>query len=273
MKIGFIGAGHVGFSLSKWINMKHNCVLGIYSRNIDDSIECAKFSISEYYKSLKDMVLNCDTLFLTVNDDSIKNVVDELISLNVKNKILIHTSGSLSSSVFKELNNDNDCYSIHPIYAFNNKYESYKGLDDIYFTLEGSSNHLDEIKNIFNNKIVVIDKDKKKKYHLACSMISNMVCGIVDIAEDMYKDIGIDDSNIYMPLFMNNINNILNVGPLNSLTGPIIRNDIETVKGHIDNLKNNELLVYKYLGLHLIEMSEKRNNNDYSKMKKLLEEI
>lgn len=273
MKIGFIGAGHVGFSLSKWINQKHGCVKGIYSKEIEDSKECADFSISEYYKNLEDMVLNCDTLFLTVNDDSIKDIVEELISLNVKNKILIHTSGSLSSSIFKELNVNNDCYSIHPIYAFNNKYESYKNLDDIYFTLEGSNNHLDELKELFNNKIIIIDGNKKKKYHLACSMISNMVCGIVDMAEGIFKDIGIDDNKIYMPLFMNNINNIENVGPLMALTGPIIRNDIETVKGHIDNLESNDLLVYKYLGLHLIKMSEERNNNDYSKMEKLLEEI
>ena len=272
MKIGFIGAGHVGFSLSKWINQKHGCVKGIYSRKIEDSKECANFSISEYYKDLKELVLNCDTLFLTVNDDSIKDIVDELISLNVKNKILIHTSGSLSSSVFKELKLNNDCYSIHPIYAFNSKYESYKKLDDIYFTLEGSNNHLDELKELFNNKIVVIDEDKKKKYHLACSMISNMVCGIVDIAEDIFKSVGIEDSNIYMPLFMNNINNIIKYGPVNSLTGPIIRNDIETVKGHIDNLDSNDLKIYKYLGLHLIKMSEERTNKDYKELKELLEE-
>ena len=273
MKIGFIGAGHVGFSLSKWINQRCNLVKGIYSRNIDDSIECAKFSISEYYKSLKDMVLNCDTLFLTVNDDSIKDIVEELISLNIKNKILIHTSGSLSSSVFKELNNYNDCYSIHPIYAFSDKYESYKGLNDIYFTLEGSNNHLDELNELFNNRIIRIDSDKKKKYHLACSMISNMVCGIVDISESLFKEIGLDNKDIYMPLFKNISNNILNYGALKSLTGPIIRNDIETVNGHIDNLSNDELMVYKYLGLHLISMSEKRNATDYSKLKELLEEI
>ena len=45
MKIGFIGAGHVGFLLSKWINLKHNNIKGICSLNNEDSKECAKFSI------------------------------------------------------------------------------------------------------------------------------------------------------------------------------------------------------------------------------------
>lgn len=273
MKIGFIGAGHVGFSLSKWINQRCKCVCGIYSSNIEDSFECAKFSISEYYKNLDELVLNCDTLFLTVNDDSIKDIVEELLKLNVKNKILIHTSGSLSSSVFKDLKINNDCFSIHPIYAFSDKYESYKHLDDAYFTLEGSNKHIEELKLLFNNKLIVIDSEKKKKYHLACSLISNMVCGIVDISEEIFKEIGIENREIYMPLFLNISNNINNMGALNSLTGPIIRNDIETVKGHINNLDNDELYIYKYLGLHLISMSKKRTNNDYSQMKVLLEEI
>lgn len=273
MKIGFIGAGHVGFSLSKWINLKHNNVKGIYSLNIEDSKECARFSISEYYSNLSKLVNDCDTLFLTINDDSIQLVVDELIKLNVKNKTLIHTSGSLSSKIFNELNNYNKCYSIHPIYAFSSKLESYKYLDDIYFTLEGNNSDIDELNELFNNKIVVIDKDKKEKYHLACSMISNMVCGITDIAETLFKDIGINDRNIYLPLFNNISKNIISFNSLNSLTGPIIRNDIGTVNKHINNLSGNELMIYKYLGLHLISMSEKRTNLDYKKLKELLEGI
>ena len=274
MKIGFIGAGKVGYSLSKWINAKHNNVLGIYSKDINDAIDCSRFSISEYYSSMNELICDCDTLFLTVNDDSIKDIVEELIKLNVKNKILIHTSGSLSTDVFDKLNNGNYCYSIHPIYAFNDKYNSYKGLDDVYFTLEGNTKYIDELKNIFNNKIKIITKENKEQYHLACSLISNMVCGIVNIAEEIFDDIGIDDKNIFMPLFMNNANNINNLGSLKSLTGPILRGDINTIKKHINNLDGNELLIYKYLGLHLISMSKKINTNiDYKKLEDLLEEI
>ena len=273
MKIGFIGAGHVGFSLSKWINLKHHNVLGIYSLNKEDSLECAKFSISEYYSKLDDLIYDCDTLFLTVNDDSIKDIVKELIRLNVKNKILIHTSGSLSSSIFMELNNYNYCYSIHPLYAFSDKYMAYEKLDDIYFTIEGNIENIDILNNIFNNKLITINKLNKEKYHLACSMISNMVCGITDIAENIFKEIGIDNKEIYIPLFENISKNIISNNSLNSLTGPIIRNDLETVKKHINNLDDNILMIYKYLGLHLIDMSQKRTNLNYKELKELLEGI
>jgi len=274
MKIGFIGAGKVGYSLAKWFNLKYpNIVKGIYSKSLEDSIDLSKFSISEYYKNINDLIYDCDTLFLTVNDDSISLIVDELIKLNVKNKILIHTSGSYSSLIFKELNNSNCCLSIHPLYAFNDKYESYKNLDDIYFTIEGNLKYINDLKELFNNKIIEIKSKDKEKYHLASSIISNMVCGLVDVAKSLYEEVGIDDMKYYLPLLNNNINNINQYGVYKSLTGPIIRNDYNTIKKHISNLKENDLMIYKYLGLHLVKMSEEITNNDYSKIKELLEEI
>ncbi|MCR5350693.1 MAG: DUF2520 domain-containing protein [Acholeplasmatales bacterium] len=274
MKIGFIGAGKVGYSLSKWFNTRYNNVCGIYSKNWEDAKDCCEFVISEYYKNMNELICDCDTLFLTVNDDSLSEVVDELIKLKLKNKKLIHTSGSLTTDIFKELNNDNYCYSIHPIYAFNDKYNSYKGLNDIYFTLEGCDKYLDELNELFNSRIKIIKKENKEKYHLACSMISNMVCGIVNISENIFKEIGLDDKDIYMPLFMNNANNINNYGSLKALTGPILRNDINTVKKHINNLDKNELMIYKYLGLYLVGMAKDINkDNDYEKLESLLEEI
>ena len=109
MKIGFIGAGNVGFSLAKYLNDKYKSVVGIYSKDLEDSKSLALFSVSEYYKNLIDLINDCDTLFLTVNDDALDIVVDELYKLNTKNKILIHTSGSISSDVFKNLKDDNYC--------------------------------------------------------------------------------------------------------------------------------------------------------------------
>ena len=271
MKIGFIGAGKVGFSLAKWLNINYHNVYSIYSLNIEDAKKLSEFSISEYCKSIDEIICNCDTLFLTVNDDSISDVVKELIKLNIKNKILIHTSGVLSSDIFNELNNDNYCYSIHPICAFNDKYESYKNLDNIYFTIEGNPKYIDELSKLFKN-VKVIDKKYKEKYHLASSIISNLVCSVINVGERLFNEIGIDDKEIYNPLIINNINNIMDKGTRDALTGPIIRNDYNTVKKHISNLEGNDLLIYKYLGLNIINMISD-NNIDYSKIKKLLEDI
>lgn len=270
MRIGFIGAGHVGYTLARYLNDKNHNVCGIYSKNLDDSIDCAKFSISEYYRSLKDLIDRCDTLFLTVNDDSIIDVVNELKSLNVKDKILIHTSGSLSSDIFSDLRNNNYCYSLHPIYAFNDKYKSYLDFNNAYLTLEGDEAKVKDISLLFDDKVIVIDGKNKSRYHAGCVMLSNLVCALAYTSEGLFKDIGINDLKIFMPLMINNINNISNAGSLGALTGPIKRNDISTIKKHLSSLTKEEKDIYIPLSIKLCEMSKIITKNDYSIMEELL---
>ncbi|MCR5113395.1 MAG: DUF2520 domain-containing protein [Acholeplasmatales bacterium] len=275
MKIGFIGAGNVGFSLGKYLVSNNIDIKGYYSINREDALKASQFTDTECYSTIEDIVYVCDTLFLTVNDDALNQVIDELIKLKLNNKILIHTSGAKSSSIFRELNDNNYCYSLHPIYAFNDKYESYKGLNLASFTLEGNDIHIDDIRKLFlrlGNKVAVIDKNNKAKYHASCVMISNLVTGLIDMAFENINDIGIDDPSIFYPLILNNINNIINCGTVKALTGPVVRNDIGTVEGHLNVLSDNDKKIYALLSERLIDISKKKNNNDYQKLESLLEE-
>lgn len=68
-----------------------------------------------------------------------------------------------------------------------------------------------------------------------------MVCGIIDVTKGLFNEINLDNKDIYMSLFNNISLNIKNIWPKEALTGPIIKNDIETVKRHINNLNGNEL--------------------------------
>ena len=86
-------------------------------------------------------------------------------------------------------------------------------------------------------------------------------------SQKMFKSIGFDSIKPFIPLINYNIKNINDYGPIKALTGPISRNDVKTVKKHIETLDRSDL--YKMLSNILIEMSI--NNHDYSEMKKILE--
>ena len=268
MKIGFIGAGRVGFSLGKYLKENNANLVGYYSANQIDSIAAKEFTDTECYMSIKDLIDDCDTLFLTVNDDNISLVVDELIKLNIKNKTLIHTSGAKSSLIFGELNDNNNCFSLHPIYAFNDKYNSYLGLKDISFTIEGNNDYKD-IKNLFkNNKIIEIKKENKIKYHIACVFLSNFMNAISYIGLDILKNIGISDIEIFKPLILDNIKKIIELEPDKALTGPIKRCDYNTIYDHLNNIDDNYKNIYIELSKILINISN--NNLDYKYIINLL---
>lgn len=254
MKIGFIGAGAVGKTLAKYLNLRFGNVIGFYSRNVSDSIEASRFVLCEYYENLSDLLNLCDTLFLTVNDDSINTVVNDLYEQSIKNKIIIHTSGCLSSDVLNILDG-NFLFSLHPIYAFNDLDNDFKKIDDIYFTIEGTNEYKENVKNMFKN-VFDIKKEDKERYHAYLSMASNLMCSLIDVCETGLNNLGIDTKAL-MPLFINNANKICQSGSAGALTGPIKRGDTKTVLKHLEALDEKEREIYIPLAKHLLNMTNK----------------
>ena len=62
-------------------------------------------------------------------------------------------------------------YSIHPLFAVSNRYESYKELSDSYFTIEGNIEKINKMKELFEsfgNTVCIISKDDKIKCQQSC---------------------------------------------------------------------------------------------------------
>lgn len=60
------------------------------------------------------------------------------------------------------------------------------------------------------------------------------------------------------PIIKGNVNHIINDGVTKALTGPIERNDITTVKKHLEILDDNDKDIYKKLSLEVVNVAEKK---------------
>ena len=56
MKIGFIGAGRVGFTLGKYMKLHGVDVVGYYNRNVEHAREAADFTDTLCYETIDDLV-------------------------------------------------------------------------------------------------------------------------------------------------------------------------------------------------------------------------
>lgn len=278
--IGFIGAGKVGFSLGKYFSKAGLEICGYYSKNPSSSIEAAKFTASVNFIDLKELVTNCNLLFITTPDDKIKEVWLTLQKLDLKDKIICHTSGSFSSNIFSDINTSGAFgYSIHPMFPFSDKLNSYKNLNKAYFSIEGDPYYLQELKTFLEtlgNTVILLKASEKALYHLANVTVSNLVLSLLDIGTGYLEKCNVSKEqalNALFPLIEANINNIKTKGFKAALTGPIERGDIETIKKHLKVLPNNDYILYKRLSLNLIKLAEQKNRNrNYENMKKKLYE-
>ncbi|MCI8956202.1 MAG: DUF2520 domain-containing protein [Eubacterium sp.] len=278
MKIGFIGAGKVGFSLGKYLADNNQTVVGYYSEFKEDAIEAAEFTGSTNYSQLKLLVEDSDVLFLTVTDVMIEKVWNQIKETNLSGKIICHTSGALSSEVFSDISRRGGFgFSIHPLFAVSDKYHSYKELSGSYFTIEGSKEKIEDMKTLFEsfgNHVCVISKEDKVKYHGAAAIASNLVVGLIGLSEQLLVECGFDKEsahNALSPIIKGNIEHIISDGCEKALTGPIERNDIETVKKHLAVLDGNHNIAYQAVSRQVLEIAKMKNKDrDYSNMEDIL---
>ncbi len=269
MRIGFIGAGKVGFSLGKYFTEHNVCVSGYYSRNLNSSKEAAAFTKTKYYKELEVLIQQSDTLFLTVPDGSIREVYSEIIQSDIEGKCLVHCSGALSSMVFSGIRakGARGC-SVHPICAVSDKLTGYRDLSKAYFTIEGTDvEDLAELLRSCGNVMESISAEKKVMYHAASVCVSNLVVGLYDMATGLLQECGLSDtfaSHALQPLFMGNAENITENGVIRALTGPVERADLGTVEKHLTTLTKDEREIYRLLSRRLVEVAKQKNpNRDY----------
>ena len=278
MKIGFIGGGKVGFSLGKYLKENNFDIVGYFSKNVDSIKRAANFTNTKEFYSLKEILSESDILFITTTDSEIESVWENLKKLSIKNKIICHCSGALSSEIFKGRENYNVFgYSVHPLFPIKDKYEIYKSLKEAVYTVEGDETYINIIISMFSsigNKVKEIKKEDKIKYHKSAVLVSNLVLALISIGVDelescgFYSDEALD--SLY-PLIKNNIKNIKEKGLYESLTGPVERGDLEIVKKHLEASTGENKEIYKLLSKKLLEIGKKKNENkDYKEMEDFL---
>lgn len=280
MNIGFIGAGKVGFSLGKYLASNQHFLCGYYSQNPNSSLKAAEFTQSKQFSNLSDLVKESDIIFLTVPDDRIKQVSIDLINscknIDFRDKIFCHCSGVYDHTILSELRKLNAfTFSIHPFLAISDKYTSYQELSNAFFTIEGSKEKIQVLIDLFKscgNHIQTIKAEDKIKYHTAAVFASNLLVGLVDMASNLLLDCGFeaDESNYALAnILRNNLENVLTMGSKEALTGPIERDDIETIKAHLHCLTGNETYYQTYTALskQLLHIATiKHPDRDYSNL-------
>ena len=278
MKVGFIGAGKVGCSFGKYFQEHKVKLTGFYSKSEDSSFAASNFTNSKQYLNLKDLVNESDTIFITTPDGQIQEVWEEIKKYQIKNKLICHCSGALSSDIFSNIQQYGAYgYSIHPMFSISDKYNSYQKLKKSFITIEGDEKYAKFLCDFFKklgNPTMIIAKENKSLYHAASVVASNLVLGLINTSVTYLIQCGFNEEmaiEALYPLIEFNIRNIKDKGIIESLTGPVERCDISTIKGHFDVLSGEDRELYRLLSKNVLEIAMLKNiNRDYSKLEKYL---
>lgn len=282
-KVGIIGAGKVGISVGLYFfNTNEFEISGYYSKSLDSIKYASKMTNSAQFNNLEKLVNKSDILIITTPDDSISEVWEKVSHFNIQNKIICHCSGSLSSEIFFDISSKgaHGC-SLHPLMAISSKENSYKDMNNTFFTLEGDKKAIEVIEKLLiskNNQYKIIHTMDKTKYHLASVFLSNLVLSLGNISLGLLEEYGFDEKdalNAFSSLAIGNLKNFFEKGVVDSITGPVERNDIGTIENHLKSISSDNYIdvdkIYRLLSLEIIKVAEKKHKDrDYKNLKGLL---
>ena len=281
MNIGIIGAGKVGVSVGRYLKDNNIQIAGFYDVDCDNAAFAERFTQTDCFSDLEKLVRMSDTLFITTPDTVIGNVWDCIIknNMSVQNKIVCHFSGALSSDVFTDSQSTGaSVCSIHPMLAFSDKLTSYRIPANTFFALEGDETAVSALKSLFENlgnTVCCIDKSEKSLYHTAASVLSNELVALLDMGYSLLEQCGFSRDEAVRAtqnLVLGNVKSVLENGCVNALTGPVERNDLQTVKKHVESLKGEDRQIYILLAKRLVNLAKAKNEDrDYSELSEFLD--
>ncbi len=273
-EIGFIGAGKVGTAFGVYLKQNGFAIYGYYSRTLNSANSAAALTNSKAEKTLSGLVRHTDIIFITTNDDEIERVCNTLVEQDLlcKGKILVHMSGSSSSSILQSAK-QKGCYtySLHPLQSFADIHKAVQDLKHTVFSVEGDDDKIEVIESILNrmrNKYFRITAEQKALYHAAACMVSNYLVTLMEQGLSLFESIGIDKQEGYkalLPLIEGTIKNIDALGTEKALTGPIARGDSKTIKRHVKAMGEyspESLEFYRFMGMLTIELAVRSKKSD-----------
>ena len=278
MKIGIIGAGKVGTALAYSMKEKGLGVCAIADVRKESLLSAERYLGKDllYTDDNMEVVNMSDVIAVTTQDREIKRVAKEIYESNlvVTGKVLFHTSGAHPSSALSPLEEKGAILgSLHPLQTFPDIESAIRVLPSTYIFIEGAGPALEVLTRIgasIGYRVMIIEGSQKVLYHLSAVFVCNLLCALFNSAEAVMDRAGIGLGPFY-PIINATIENIEQKGPLASLTGPVVRGDVGTMRDHLKAMAgmDQEREVYKTLSLVALDMARKRNVLDEETLKEL----
>jgi predicted short-subunit dehydrogenase-like oxidoreductase (DUF2520 family) len=163
------------------------------------------------------------------------------------------------------------CGAIHPLQTIRDAKSGARDLRNAAFAISGDSAALgwaEEIATVLSGTIVRIKPDGRLFYHAAAVMASNYIAALLDSAEGLMLMAGVpkkDALRALGPLARAALENVLQNGAVEALTGPVARGDAATVAAHTQALQATESSIatlYEAAGLCALRMARARGLNE-----------
>lgn len=251
-RLGLVGGGRAAWAFASAWRQVGWPLSGVFLR--PESPSPLPTLLNVQAMSREELAREADVILIATPD---RVIAETAAAFTLREGLIFHASGSLPSSILPQ---PERAFSLHPLRALPASGETVS-LTGTLFVFEGGQDGeslATDFTEAVGASLLRIAPEAKPQYHAAAVFASNYVATLLELAERLMREAGLDDTALHgavSELARSAIENWFRQEGLYRFTGPIVRGDSELTGKHLEALEHRALAqeLYRLLGLQLVE--------------------
>ncbi|MFB3851217.1 MAG: Rossmann-like and DUF2520 domain-containing protein [Acidobacteriota bacterium] len=276
------GCGKAGLSVALALKSQGYTIIGCDSRSEESRdwgaqwLACPKIKIPQ---ELPPKI----PLMIGVSENAIFDV-DAAIgeAKYVSERVVFHLSGALPSRALNRCRlTGAKVGSLHPLMILPDPLTGAKNLRNATFAIEGREQAVETLKKMataISGKFFIVPVKGKTLYHISAVFAANYLVTLLAESEALLEKAGVSHSDslrAFQSLVEMTVKNYFSEGPIQSLTGPVERGDLNMIKNHLLALSKlpEAKKLYKILAQNTLVLARQKHperKEIYDELEKLI---
>jgi len=278
-RINIIGCGRAAGSLAGlWVQAGSVRIGSVLNRSELSSRQAVeKIGAGTPVRNLQEMT-QADFWLIGTNDDQVLTVARAMAGLEhlMTGPLVFHLAGRFGLEVLEPLNNGPvELAALHPVRSLTGSSLTLDEFAGTACVAEGSDAALEALKPLVTSiggawlPVQAIDRGL---YHASVSIISNITKAVAWKAQKWQRRAGLPEETaraVTHQLLQSTMTDLFRSGARQSITGPVVRGDTQTIEAHIAAIKAahpEDVEIYRVLARTVLELAQERGDLDEKTM-------
>jgi predicted short-subunit dehydrogenase-like oxidoreductase (DUF2520 family) len=258
-RVFVLGAGRAGTGLARAFRMSGVPVVGLHGRHVHEGRDPVTAG------AIPATIATATVVLVTVRDAQIDDALRELLEAPLApDAVVLHASGSAEPAMLEQVRaRGHAAGTFHPLVPIADPLRAPLQLCGAWVGVDGDERAKSTSRDLaaaLGCRVLDIPPGQKARYHAAAVMVSNFPAVLLATADHVLAQTGIPADVVEQALralFFAAIGNLRRQHGAVTLTGPIVRGDVDTIRRHLGALADDPsaLEVYRSLSRARVDLA------------------